>query len=98
MADAMTCPICGAGIAPKSKTGRPAIYCSVGCRRASEYELRRLQARLIRLEDEAEACRRDRRTGLTHLNGATQQEHAADVAREIQRAQGRLRELLAHNE
>ena len=97
MADAMTCAICGAGTKPKGKTGRPAAYCSVGCRRVSEYELRRVQARLIRLEDEAEACRRDR-TGLTACDGSTPEERAADIVREIERAQIRLRELLSDKE
>jgi predicted nucleic acid-binding Zn ribbon protein len=94
MVDVRTCRICGAPIEPRSKTGRPSVYCSVGCRRASEYELRRLQARLIRLEDEAERCRRDR-SGLAHMDGGTAAEHSADIEREILRAAQRLRELLA---
>ncbi len=60
----------------------------------AEYELRRLQARLIRLEDECESCRRDR-SGLKYIDGGTREEHAADIAREIERAKERLRELLS---
>ena len=36
-------------------TGRPPRYCTVGCRRAAEFELRRLQRHLERLERQAES-------------------------------------------
>jgi hypothetical protein len=60
----------------------------------AEYELRRLQARLTRLEDEAESLRRDR-TGLRYLDGGTHEERGADITRERERAEARLRELLS---
>jgi hypothetical protein len=35
--------------------GRPPSYCSTGCRRAAEYELRRIQRHLERLEAQRES-------------------------------------------
>jgi hypothetical protein len=35
--------------------GRPPTYCSTGCRRAAEYELRRIQRHLERLEAQRES-------------------------------------------
>jgi hypothetical protein len=35
------------------RTGRPPTFCSTACRRAAEYEVRRLSRRLERLETEA---------------------------------------------
>ena len=90
-----TCRICGGLIEGGSKkTGRPGAYCSIACRRTSQYELRRIQARLIRLEDEAEACRRNH-SGLLYFDGSTNAQHAADITREIEHAKERLRELLS---
>jgi hypothetical protein len=88
-----TCKKCGTVLTGKAGAGRPAIYCSSGCRRAVELEVRRLQSHLIRLETEAEACRRDR-SGLMDVYGASTQERASDIAHEIQRAEARLRALL----
>lgn len=46
------CPVCGAVLAPRAVTGRPAVYCSTDCRRAREVALRRLRRRVARLEAE----------------------------------------------
>ena len=48
------CRYCGTPLA-KPKRGRPPRYCSVGCRRASEYEVRRCNRRLETLEAERDA-------------------------------------------
>lgn len=46
----MTCRKCSKPLPERSGRGRPALYCSTGCRRAAEYEIRRLQATIERLE------------------------------------------------
>jgi hypothetical protein len=63
--------------------GRPPSYCPTGCRRAAEYELRRLQRRLQVLEDQAA---RERILGNAVLAGR--------VESEVKRAELRLLQLL----
>jgi endogenous inhibitor of DNA gyrase (YacG/DUF329 family) len=91
---APVCPTCG-GAVPLATggPGRPRRFCSVGCRRAGEYSIRRLQARLERLETEAEAARRDR-TGFFDTFGASPEQRAADIKAEIDAAEAKLRQLL----
>ena len=53
------CVICEQELPPiKPGAGRRAKFCGTPCRRAREFEIRRIQARLSRLEDEAEKARR----------------------------------------
>jgi hypothetical protein len=47
-----SCRQCGVGLPEREGRGRPADYCSVGCRRAAEYALRRAQRGLMRVEAE----------------------------------------------
>jgi hypothetical protein len=51
------CPRCGRIIPTRSGAGRPTIYCSVGCRRAAEYEIRCVNGRLAALESRLIALR-----------------------------------------
>ena len=44
---------------PVTPRGRPKDYCSTACRRANEFEIRRLNSRIARLEDRASANRLD---------------------------------------
>lgn len=53
-----TCPICGTALPAPKPTGRPATYCGPRCKRMAEFELRRLQSRLERLEDSRAYWRR----------------------------------------
>ncbi len=53
------CLKCGAPLPEPPATGRPPVYCGPGCRRAVEYEVRRITRRLERDEDELQ--RLDRR-------------------------------------
>jgi hypothetical protein len=46
----MTCRKCGVGLPTRSGPGRPAVYCSRGCQRAAEYELRRAQDAVASVE------------------------------------------------
>ena len=48
------CLKCRAPLTPTA-AGRPPSYCSTGCRRAAEYELRRIQRHLERLEAQRES-------------------------------------------
>jgi hypothetical protein len=51
--DMSGCPICGNDLPPQdtSNGGRPRIYCGTPCRRAAEFELRRLRTLLERVEE-----------------------------------------------
>ena len=86
------CLKCGCKLQAKG-AGRPATYCSVACRRAAEFEIRRVQDRLVRLEDELEQLRRDR-SGLPHMIHGTPEERLAGLEAEIERQEARLRALL----
>ena len=48
------CLKCRTPLTPTA-VGRPPSYCSTGCRRAAEYELRRIQRHLERLEAQRES-------------------------------------------
>lgn len=71
------CRKCGADL-PVSTSGRPATYCSTGCRRAAEYEIRRPSRRLESLETERDVL-------LVQLAEPSPYPHA------IQRARGALK-------
>ena len=77
----MTCIKCGHEIPPHAGPGRPRRYCSTGCRRAMEYELRRLQRALENVEERQRWDRINRQE-----NPALEQER--------RRVESRLRELL----
>jgi hypothetical protein len=70
----------------RSEVGRPPTYCGPACRRAGEFELRRLQRRIERLEEYQSNLR---------LQGGGERRQQQVVQQELDRAEGRLRELLA---
>jgi hypothetical protein len=78
------CLICGADLPPQDN-GRPRRYCSTGCKRASEYERRRLQAQL----DVLERYQRNLRVM------GTERRQQQRIQEEIRQAQARLVALLA---
>ena len=51
------CVKCGAPLRRLAAGGRPAKFCSIACRRAAEYELRRIQTGLERIEERQEHIR-----------------------------------------
>ncbi len=53
---ATECVKCSRPLPEQSGPGRPPIYCSTACRRAAEYELRRVQASLEHVEEQVRAC------------------------------------------
>ncbi len=82
-----TCMKCGSPLPAAAATGRPAVYCSAGCRRAAELEIKRLQTRLINMEAKASNVRLG-----YGLPGRGDLER---ITAEIDLAESRLRELLA---
>ena len=85
------CRICGEAL-EQPETGRPRVYHSVACRRAAEYELRRLQGRLALAE------KRDMLAREAHAESWDKPSTRRTVkfwAGEVDRLQARLLELLA---
>jgi hypothetical protein len=82
------------------ETGRPPDYCSVGCRRAAEYEIRRISRRLERLEDEADRLQRRtaeyslRDAGVSDWQLRRHQSEAQTVDLQVARARQLMRDLL----
>ncbi len=76
---------------PVTPRGRPKDYCSTACRRANEFEIRRLNSRIARLEDRASANRLD---PIAMAIGCGD----GGLAEEIALQQKRLRELLNTDE
>lgn len=79
----MRCAKCGATLRAKAGPGRPRRFCSPVCKRAADYELRRVQRALERIESRTRSYRVDGLTGLAER---------LDVER--LRLEERLRELL----
>jgi hypothetical protein len=80
------CLKCGLQIQVGEKTkGRPKSYCSIGCRRAAELEIRRLDSRIADLEDQVTRAR---------LPGYLVLTPAEVLHGEITRLEARLRHLL----
>ena len=79
-----TCLKCGEPL-QQPATGRPAVYCSTGCRRAAEYELRRLQRHLEAVEGELRAIQ---------LGRSAWPENRRKLQNERKRLETRLAELL----
>ncbi|MGI8310347.1 hypothetical protein [Saccharopolyspora hattusasensis] len=90
------CRRCGQPLGEPAGTGRPAAYCSVGCRRATEYEIRRTATAAEHAE--AEHTRwRQAAAGLGPLAAAPPghaDREAAWWAAEVSRLDGKLRDLL----
>ena len=89
----LTCLKCGSNRLTKLATGRPPVYCSVACRRAAEYEIKRLQRHLARLEIEAEDLGQTRLKLGDNL-GRTHRQQVADNRRALAEKETRLRDLL----
>lgn len=83
------CLTCGAAVAARS-TGRPLTYCSKGCRRVAEYEIRRVNETISKLEFDARWLRNPARLPLQ-----SDAEHLAFLLDEIEAARERLRKLLS---
>lgn len=89
----MRCIKCGAPLA-QPDTGRPKTYCSTVCRRAAEFEIRRIVRRIETMELALRNARADR-SGIRDLSGRTSEQYADVLSGHIAEDEGRLRELLA---
>ena len=91
------CPKCGSTVEHPGGRGRPAIFCSVGCRSSAAYEIRRITTRLEHRESRAltlrhaEGIARDIRDGY----GRTHAQQLAACEAEIAEDEARLRLLLS---
>ncbi len=79
---------CGKLLEQPAGAGRPSTYCSVGCRRAAEYEIRRLDKLLARFEGRLS----DLRLGVFSFEGA--EIETAQLNAEIELAHSRMVALL----
>lgn len=87
----LSCAVCQAPL-EQPATGRPRVYCGQVCRRAAEYELRRLQS-LLTVAEKAE--QRHRLAAASTTYAASERKAAKAWAGEAVRLRTRLRELLA---
>lgn len=88
------CLKCGRRI-EKGGRGRPAVYCSTGCRRSVEYELRRIQRHLEHAEHEVTWLQPlEDNVSVASSFGGRRGEALANARAEIERLEARLRELL----
>ena len=95
----VTCRKRGADLAPREGAGRPAIYCSVGCRRATEFELRRHQKAIEVFEKDERAHRENMAVQPDHGpyccgRGEVKQRHLDRLEAEAGRLEARMRVLL----
>ncbi len=93
------CVRCGAGLSGRDGRRRPK-FCSVGCRRTAEYEVRRLVRRLERVDDRL-AELREVRAGVIYGFSLRRERADADAAHfeaERRRAEDRLAELLGEHD
>ncbi len=89
------CVMCGGELPEPASTGRPRSYCSMPCKRAAEYELRRAQSLLLSAE-RSEARERSLALGVDHSwKGQRHKDAAKFWAGEVERLQGRLVVLLS---
>lgn len=79
-----TCLKCGLQIEEQPTTGRPKIYCSTGCRRSAEHEVRRINALLQKLETDLSNA----------ILGRVWADQVSKIEAEILRQEARLRDLL----
>ena len=75
------------------RTGHPKWYCSAACRRSGEFEIRRIQGRLERLEETLTWKRHV--DGLTALQRRHREKEIAGYEADIAAAEARLLTLLA---
>lgn len=87
------CVKCGRPV-KKPATGRPPDYCSTGCRRSAEFEIRRINRLLEKLEERASRLRHEPDKGVMDWAHRTHAQALADCEAEIVDAEERLRLLL----
>ncbi|MGH8729782.1 MAG: hypothetical protein ACREV9_16870 [Burkholderiales bacterium] len=91
------CLKCGKLIDSNAATGRPKSYCSIGCRRLAEFEIRRLAQFLAKHEEQWRLARWDR-FGCADVLGRTREQQIEDLERALRDAESRLKALLDSGE
>lgn len=92
----MQCVKCGETLPERTGPGYPRSYCSQACKRAAEFEVRRINRHLERLE----SSRSDARTTAEHhpdmttIGMVTVTQRVEAISAEIARTETRLHELL----
>ncbi|MFN2488797.1 MAG: hypothetical protein ABR529_03470 [Actinomycetota bacterium] len=95
MSDEAGCVKCGREL-ERAATGRPKRYCGTPCRRAAEFELRRIQRQIEDLEHMERTWRQELNPATARLGaskGYAEGQHGFYAA-EIARMETRLRSLL----
>ena len=87
------CAECGGQLVP-APTGRPARFCSTGCRRATEYRVTLTKRHIARLHEQLSAARIEDALEGEYGNQRRRQRHMEVLTNEIETAEARLRELL----
>lgn len=89
------CIKCEKALEQDDGRGRPRSYCSKGCRRAAEYELRRLDSRISKAEFQVVSWRRYVE-GESYYGGDPEvpARKLAWWRQELERREGRLRDIL----
>jgi len=89
------CKNCGGKLPPVSgRRGRPQTFCSVACRRAAEFEIRRINVRLGAFEDRLSESRLPDTLGLLNIGAVDPKLFEKEIA--LQRR--RLLALLSESE
>ncbi|MBK6278755.1 MAG: hypothetical protein IPF57_11770 [Gammaproteobacteria bacterium] len=89
-----TCTYCHVKLPEYSGVGRPTSYCGEPCRRGAELEIRRVNLRVDRLENELSHVRtHGEQSALAVIGGA--EDAMTRIGAELDRQRARLAELLA---
>lgn len=88
------CVKCGKPLEEPSGAGRAPRYCSVACRRAAEFELRRIQRHLERLEQQRMELAHHNLLDVRDYRGHTLEQQREDNVRAIAELEARLAALL----
>lgn len=88
------CVKCGKPIQTTATTGRPPDYCSASCRRAAEYEVRRVNRRIEMLEERL-AWEKLTNENTRDASGRKRAERVDSLNGLIAEAEGRLKRLLS---
>ena len=83
------CPKCGSALPRREPgPGRPSRYCSVGCRRSAEFEIRRIDRAIEKVEDRLRLIR------TSDMPEVGRREGLAKYEAELAQLEARFRELL----
>src|SRR5262245_54118396 len=94
----LRCVKCGSPLERASGAGRPPTYCGDACKRLVEYEVRRIDRRLSKYEDELREEQADRNGADHRIDnlGRTRTQRINDLRKWIQADEERLAQLLGN--